>query len=191
MCNFVFCFFSFSRSFTGRLNKQDPISYITSYAGGSIVLLDKYLQNPSYSEFFGAEIFQGLYKNLDEIGLVDVPTFHHLEFGYSNGVLVGNTYTSFKTYIHDFGYLGLVVIQIIEAVFYTIFYEKIKKEKHCEKISLTLVLYAILMQPLFLHSISEQLIRTYLCFNTIVLIVLLYIVKWFYTKVRVVYGRYR
>ena len=100
----------------------------------------------------------------------------HKEFRYSNGILLGNVYTSFRAFHHDFGFTGIIIFQVIEGFFYSIYYEKMKRLKNKSGISATFILYGMLMMPLFEHAIQEQLFSNYLCLNTFILLFLTIII---------------
>jgi oligosaccharide repeat unit polymerase len=177
-CLFLW-FFSFARHFVGRLNETDLMSYITQYAGSSIQLLDLFIQSPEESKIFAQETFAGLHRNLSKVGLTDSKIMLS-EFRESNGILIGNIYTTFRAYYQDFGILGIIIFQYIQAQLYTRWYEKLKHEPQISKFSISLVLYGMLMLPLFEHSIHEQLFSNYFCLNTLTLALIYYVLGRFF-----------
>ncbi len=170
--------FSSVRGLVGRQNESDTLDYITSYGGGSIELLDLYLQEPIYAEKFGEETFYALTNTLSKFGITEKnDTIPHLEFRYSStGILIGNVYTAFRKYIHDFGYWGVFIFQMILAMFYTIFYYKTTgNNKNKSAYDLKIQYYSIMIVPLFMHSIQEQIFSSYFTLNTLVLMFLVWI----------------
>lgn len=164
-------FFNFIKTFVGRLNGSDPLRYITSYAGGSIQLFDMYLKKPgAKSEQFGQLTFFSLWQNIEKLKLASWKPAG-LEFRMSNGHLIGNLYTSIRRYYQDFGLIGNYVFQSIFAVFYAYWYRKIKKSNTQDN-GFLIIMYSMIVSPLFLHAIDDTLFSGFLCINTIVLAVI-------------------
>lgn len=176
--------FSAIRFFVGRQNESDLIDYISTYVGGSIQLFDLYLKHPEEVTSKGMETFGALYNNLAKLGFIDgKEAIMHKEFRYSNGILLGNVYTAFRAFHHDLGLFGIIFFQFIEGLFFTIYYEKIKRLKNKKTISIALVMYGILMMPLFEHAIQEQFFSNYMCLNTLVIyILILFIIAYLKPK---------
>lgn len=169
--------FSAIRYFVGRQNDSDIMEYLTAYIGGSIQLFDLYLQSPNEVDTLGLETFGAFYNNLVKLGIIDgKEQVMHMEFRYSNGILLGNVYTSFRAFHHDLGYWGIILFSAIEGFFFTYYYEKMKKLRRSQLISAPLILYGVLSMPLFEHAIQEQFFRCYFCMNTIVTYILLLLI---------------
>ena len=172
--------FYFSATLVGRKISKNLIQYVTMYCGGSIQCLDMYVKEPAKkSDIFGYETFTYFIRNLqDYLGLEldEVPTTH-LEWRKSNGVLIGNVYTSYRRWIQDFGYVGMILLQAGVALFYNIFYNKMKysKNKSSTINDIGLLTYAYLAYPLFIHSIDSifylNVFRLYFITQTITLII--------------------
>lgn len=114
----------------GRSTVKTPLGSLMTYMGGSIVGLDAYLQNPSvassYDGVWGAETFRGI--NLFLSGLLDDPKLTYtfqLEYRLINGNNIGNLYTAFRYYIHDFGIIGMIVLVAAQGLFFGAFYKRI------------------------------------------------------------------
>ena len=171
--------FYFSATLVGRKISKNLIQYVTMYCGGSIQCLDLYIEDPvEKSSIFGYETFTYLIRNLQDyagLELEEVPTTH-LEWRRSNGVLVGNVYTSYRRWIQDFGYIGMILLQAGVAIFYNVYYNKMKysKNKSSTVNDLALLTYAYLAYPLFIHSIDSifylNVFRVYFITQTITLI---------------------
>lgn len=155
-----FLLFGATRMLFGRIDDNTSImENVTYYAGNSIEALDAFLQNPIEPLEFGEELFRGFRVRLSKYGILNEPikASANLEFRYnSSGVLVGNVYTSYRKYIHDFGYVGILIFTIISSLFYSIWYEKINKRKLKKGIDLNFLFYAwFVAENLFRHSIQE------------------------------------
>jgi len=183
---FFLVLFVLSRSLVGRGNTKDPVYYITFYAGGSIQLLDLYLQSPTYATYFAEEVLLGLRQKLNRLGLnVQSKQIGHLEFRSSNSTNIGNVYTAYRRYIHDFGYFGVVFFQIFNAMIFGIWYEKIKNRNVKPNIDLSVVLFAYLFVFLCKHSINEAIWAN--IFNLPKLIIFLVLWKFYFIKLNVKY----
>ena len=184
-----FMFFVLTKSFVGRTDDMNGLYYISFYAGGSIELLDIYLRNPTYSTFFGEEIFRGFREILAKFGLTTQSGIIHMEFGRTaNGVSVGNIYTSYRKYIHDFGFGSIFIFQFVEALIFSIWYEKIKKRELKVGIDMSLLFYAYFNTSLFRHSIQETFFSSYIP-GFIVTGLFMYIWIYYFTKIKFTNGK--
>ena len=138
------------------------VDYITMYAGGSIANLDSYLKrddNP-HSEIVGIETFSSLSRRLYQIGLIKTdktPTVH-LGWRYVNGRNLGNVYTSYRRWINDFGYIGMFILNAIEAAFFSVIYNLLKHKRIKNKIPI--IIYSYLFYTLVLHSVDSVFYNT-------------------------------
>lgn len=177
--------FSFIRSLVGRLNEMDPLSYITSYAGGSIQLLDLYLKNPlSTTSGWGAETFAALHNNLAKFGIGQNIILHQ-EFRESNGILLGNIYTGLRKYYQDFGFSGVIIFQSLLAIIFSIGYYRLKLIKNNEKFDLAILIYIYFVPVIFMNSIQEMFFSSYFCFNSIVIICMIWIFYHIFVKCKI------
>ena len=153
----LFSFYSAS-SLIGRdtLN-NNMVEYMTMYGGGSIQLFDMYLQNPTQQgEVRGLETFWGEYRFLDDYHIIQLkkkPT-GSLEWRKSNGYDIGNVYTAYRRWIHDFGIVGCTIILLVVGLFYNIVYNILKYKKENNKYNLLLLFYAYMYYHLILISID-------------------------------------
>lgn len=159
--------FDFIKTFVGRLNGLDPIRYITGYAGGSIELFDLYLKgNTVKSQQFGQLTFYSLWQNIEKMKL-GIWQQTGLEFRISNGHLIGNLYTSIRRYYQDFGIVGNYLLQSVMALFYAGWYRMIKKNRKYDN-AYSIIMYCMIVSPLFLHAIDDTFFSGFLCINTVV-----------------------
>lgn len=150
--------FSALREVVGRQNDSDLLSYVTSYAGGSIQLFDMYLSDPAApNTLFGQETFRGIWSALiRHVDIADAFSWQ-LEFRSSNGVIIGNVYTAFRYWIHDFGYFGAAVILLFYAIFYSQFYSHLVNHSN-EKLSYLITIYAFIFSGLVMLPIQDVLL---------------------------------
>lgn len=167
--------FSGMRSLVGRLNTADPMTYISSYTGGSIELLDLYVRDDGLeakSDVFGEETFFALRSDL---GLVDGSP--HLEFRYSTtGILAGNVYTSFRKYLHDFGILGMLVIAYVLGLFFTWWYLRTRSRVIRDPSDHRLIYFAYFYVPIVKSFVQEETLSMYFCMNSLVMLFLFWLV---------------
>lgn len=115
-------FLSFGRS--GSIRLKD---YIGIYLGAPLANLDAYLQNGHFggSSPFGRMTFFCWYTYIGyKFGITDWMYTFDLPFQMRNGFDMGNVYTTFYSYIYDFGYIGMVLLVIAMAVISQVCYEK-------------------------------------------------------------------
>lgn len=149
--------FYYSKAIVGRgasdISINDVIPYLTLYGGGSIPLLDMFLQNPlPGSDVFGKETFYSLNIQLIRIGILNIePYIPHLEFRQSStGVGLGNIYTAYRSYLYDFGFIGLTLLPVIFSVIVNFWYYK---SLHIySKINFLLIFYSLIFYLIFLDS---------------------------------------
>ena len=162
VCGFSILFlFSASRALVGRKDQTDPVYYITRYAGGSIELFDLFLQDKKMMNdkaIFGKETLAPLMNFLGK--KMNIPQWvyiHHLEFRSHNGARLGNVYGAFRYYIHDFGYVGFVVLTILSSVFHNRLYKYVRSLKtvSSDGFDWVVFVYMFFAPALFMHSIAD------------------------------------
>ncbi len=148
--------FYISKVIVGRgindISLHNFVPYITMYAGGPIQLLDMFLVNPIVqSDIWGKETFYSLNFFLARVGLVNFePYIVHLEFRNAiTGAFLGNIYTAYRSYIYDFGFIGLTILPLIfSLITNSIYYKKI----YCgisKNIDFGILIYGILSLAIF------------------------------------------
>jgi len=173
----IIVLFSQLRSLVGRKNEAGIIEYVSGYFGGSIQLLDMFLKNPiKSSEVFGKETFYGINRTLAKFGIVESYKMH-LEFRASNGIIIGNVYTSFRNFYYDFGFNGVIILQMVLAIFWSIYYKKIKKQADLSRFDLSLIIYCMFIDKLFLHSYRDTFFSTVITISTITILIYMWFIK--------------
>lgn len=143
---------------TGTLSVWDMLSI---YTGSSIPGLNIFLNDfiPD-NHFWGSESFHSLYSTLNMVGFNLPNDTIHLEFvDFSNGYST-NIYTSLRSYIYDFGYLGMFLVQFINGVFFSLFYVNIKSRKKINY--LFIIVYGYLNYGLAIQGIEEDFLRSFM-----------------------------
>ena len=151
-------FFFGVRNVVGHSSNQinDPMEYITQYVGGSIQLLDMYVQQPlnEADAGWGEESFSSIYKTIVQLQ-GQTPPKRHMEFRTSNGVMIGNIYTAVRKYYHDFSTVGVIVLCSIFGLFFGLMYRKLQQERVRKLMSYRLCLYCFIVHCTFYFPLDD------------------------------------
>ena len=179
---FTLYLFSASRVLVGRSSEDGMISYISKYFGGSIQLFDAYVKNPiPKSQIFGKEIFYGINKFLNQIGVINANYTLHLEFRSPNGVGLGNVYTAFRRMYQDFSFIGLIILNSIHGIVMGLWYKRIYSSPKV-KFGLNLILYFMVLHTVVLMPFSDFFFSTFLSINYINIIIYIIIIIFVFKK---------
>lgn len=179
----------------GRNYDGNPIYYITSYMGGSVPLLDLFLQDPVHHNIWGYETFPSILSFLGR--RFDIDAFKSIlvnkEFRSMNFYSIGNVYTAFRAYISDFGFLGMGILTIIHSTFYSYFYNKInRKIIRFGRIDLSLLVYMYFVHAIYLFSIDDRFYMDLCSINTIKMIIIFAVLCKFLTcRIDIQHGKIR
>lgn len=156
----------------GRSISEEPLDYITHYIGFSMPLFSDYLKSPSSdSPLFGCETFVGLYNFLGRnFGITEFMHTYHLEWRMYQGVSLGNVYTAFRYWLHDFGVHGMILVSIFYGVFYSACYEGAKHCKQTRLFNYSLLLYSYIAYGVFMIPLMDCLCATELVPTTILVL---------------------
>lgn len=181
-------------------NMMNIWKYIFIYTGAPIVNLDTFLQNTSIrmlggdTTFFGEHTFYTGYAYLDKwfkfsfSGKVD--SLGGFTFS-SNGIEIGNVYTTYNAFAYDFGYLGVFPLIFIVALYYTKAYKRILRNNCSTKsIDMDMFIYAYLFNDLIMLAFSNRFYGTVLDAPFLKLIVVTCFFKWMIFDKKVIIGKY-
>lgn len=169
--------FSQTRTLVGRTNDSSFISYISSYFGGSIELLDLYMRNPiRETKIIGKESFYALNSTLSKLGIVEQYRMH-LEFRSSNGIVIGNVYTALRCFYHDFGMMGVISLQLLLSIIWTCWYKRIKRNNCIYKFDSSMLFYCMFINCLFLNSYRDNFFSSTVSLSTITMIIYFIVIK--------------
>lgn len=180
LCIFFIFFFLFGYV-TGKSQGTKLFDMISVYTGMSIPSFDHWLNKAKdISVVFGEETLYGVTSVLRRLGLTNLKeTVRHLEF-VDFGSSTGNVYTCLRRYINDYGYIGMILIQTAVGAFYSLFYNNLKRGR---AFGILLIFYGILAYPLFMQSIDELILSSYLSTSYLYLTVYILLVYGILTKV--------
>lgn len=177
-------FFYWIRGLVGRSSNQTILDYVSSYFGGSIELFDLYVKEykGATSVHFGNTTFASVYKYFNKFIGTNINLNTINEFRRStNGILIGNVYTTFRFYLQDFGYFGLLFLSFLSSIVYSIlYYTALLSKSHIKK-----VIYAYLFYAIVLHSYSEQFFSVYLSVDIWMIVIFVGLMYSFFTKVKI------
>lgn len=123
-------FFYFIAELAGRKMDATFVEYITSYSGTQIPNFDLFIREQLFVQSdFPGETLYSLLQWLRRYGLTQIPIISiHKEFRTVDFYDLGNTYTAFRDYYHDFGLFGVIAFHSAFSFFTSILYEKGKKK---------------------------------------------------------------
>lgn len=114
----------------GRSGSLSFFEYLSIYLGAPISNLNHYLQleNLGGSIPFGRMTFYCLYTYIGlKFGITEWQYNFDLPFLSSNGFSMGNVYTTYYSFLYDFGYVGLIVLVVVMATISQFVYEKARR----------------------------------------------------------------
>lgn len=181
-----YIFFALKRT-VGRLNETTLLYYISYYVGGSVELLDLFLKSPvAPSEIWGKETFYGIYSFIGpRSGNPNLVYTIHKEYRASNGIVIGNVYTMFRSYIYDFGFTGMIILVILFSLIITLCYIRCKTYKKYKKIDGRLLVYGFLMHTVVLSFFAEQFYGTVISFTMIKNLIFMGLSYIYFAKIRI------
>lgn len=154
----------------GRQIDSGPFDYIASYIGYAIILFGKFVEEgaANTSQFFGSETFVGMYNFIgNHFGVDEFVYTYHLEWRYLGSVSMGNVYTAYRYWLHDFGIGGMMLVACLYGVFFSVFYEKAKRYVPrigaagiSSPFNLPLMMYSYFAYGMFLIPICDCVLAT-------------------------------
>lgn len=154
--------FYFAGYLTGKSNSFRINEIILVYAGGPIYGLDYYLDNFINTPTDGLLTFSSWHFLLENLG-IDSGT---INFGYAIGTaessyypiipehgLWGNVYTVLMPWIHDYGFIGMLVASFIVSSILSYFAAKVTASKHNYELKLSII--SVMLIPLMMSSIAD------------------------------------
>jgi len=159
---------------TGRKSEVNFVDYITFYFGASIPTLNIYIYEPmDEPTFFGEETFRGIQNVLYKLKLSDYiqPISKEWEHFYNEDgkKMSSNIYTSGKRYYHDFGLMGVIILQFINGMIMGLLYFLAKNKKHI----MLIIFYAMYVYIIIDQVRDEYLFSTFVHANTFLKLLIL------------------
>ena len=141
---FVVLFFSV-RNLVGRNDSRSLLYVITHYFGVPIAGLNEFLKNPTSSSIWGKETFAGINNYIgNHFNRQELIYSTQKEFRNIHGINIGNVYTAFRSYVHDFGFEGMIFLTSVESSVMSICYYKLKKSVSNKIVDIRLLLFPLI-----------------------------------------------
>ena len=185
--------FIFVMDYLGRQEIHMIGKYLANYIGAQIYNLDAYLSyNYKTSVIFGQETFQPIILTISKIlGIAEWSNYKlDLPFIYANsktlGIInLGNVYTTFYAYIHDFGFLGIIFFPFTIGFISRIAYKIIKYDENTTKVTIPIIVYSNIAYALVFSYFSNKFFELIITPNMIKKIIFTYIILIYLYKIKV------
>lgn len=188
-----FIVFYLSKELVGRVSDENFFEYITRYTGGSIQLLDMYMQGTKayYNGIIGTETFPGLITSLTKLGILHISVMKTLEFRTTiTGIYLGNIYTGLRRFYNDFGWSGVFMCQFLMGFILESIYRKIRCAKeYNSKWSLLVLIYSYLCSAAVQQAMEDVFYISMISVGFIIQIIILFVMFRFITQVKSCYRR--
>ena len=109
----------------------------------------------------GEETFYNLISNLDSMGITNFNIrgrlTGHLEFRHENEVMIGNVYTAYRRWLHDFGIFGMFLLNAIVAIVVNTIYSMLRYHRFKSKKikDITAILFSYISYVIYMHPIGD------------------------------------
>ena len=134
------------------------INYIAGYCGAQIKNLDIFLQEPiPASEIWGSQTFINIINWVGpKVGILRKQYRLYLPFRRVNNINLGNVATTFMSFYYDFGFIGVIILTMIMALFTQILYESIKRIKLKKIPSISVIVYGYVFSSIVFSFFSNK-----------------------------------
>ena len=184
----------------GRTNDdffdRDMMLYVwdnlSIYIGAPLKLLDLYLYT-DYTDVsnmpLGFATFQNIYSWIAlKLNIINWQVTNlGLEFRTDNFVFLGNVYTTFRPFMMDFGFIGVIVFTSFMGAFSAIFYYLIKYKRSLwnrSNIDYYTIFYGYLFYQILFSFFANRFYNNIFSFNMIKTIILCFIFEYIFIKSR-------
>ena len=180
--------FWFSRELVGRMSKDnDLMGYITRYFGGGAALFELYLNDKSMIHDGAIETFSGLITSINKLGFSFSARASH-EFRTASGIIIGNAYSALRNYYHDYGIIGVTVLNFLLAIIFSSVYYKLKSCSYITyKKAFSVILYASLIYTVFFQFFTDYFFAR-ISVGFVIEILIMRICFWFTIKLKIIFG---
>lgn len=182
--------FLYVATFIGRNEIVNVQRYITNYIGAQLYNLNYHItSNIPKSEIFGQETFYYLNKTIAHwVGneewsnyALDLPSV------YSRYGSLGNVCTTFYAYLHDFGYIGIVVLPFISGWISQTIYRKAKIDACTteQTFCLSLVVYSYVAYMLVFSFFSNKFYELFVSISMLKMLFWTLVVSYFLFGIKI------
>lgn len=151
----IFSYFFIAGKLAGKIDPNEGLNNIAIYLSGGIGAFDNVYKNLTFtSDLFGQQTFRIIYKALNVIPLFDFETQNTISATiYGTGGFRTNVYTANLNFMADFGYMGVILCNMLIGMFHGFLYNKSKNEIDA---GVWTVLNAFFMMPLVSYLNAEK-----------------------------------
>ena len=150
------------------------------YLSGGVRNLDQFLKAPTVApSVFGEETFVTLHKNLYISSGIGHNVVRFLEFRTINGKNIGNIYTSYRRFYHDFGLIGIFIFPLLEGIIISSLYYGINRSYNNNKINFREVLYCYLSYTTMYMVIDDTFYSTWISISGLKQLIILFFAYFF------------
>lgn len=154
-------------------NERNIEDQIALYTSSSVYALDSYIKQGRNDSNDNSETLYSFYSLLRRAGFDTDMKENDIALGFEYfGNVKTNIYTSFKRYLHDYGILGLLFIQVLLGYFYNAYFYHVISNNSSHFLSI--IYCAIIYAPTF-SSIEERFFINVLSLRSILLYFCIYI----------------
>lgn len=170
----------------GEFSFYNFVYHISEYLGCSLPLLDNFLITTDIfsirEEIMGNETMHSIITQLIKFNVIDCELYNiNLEF--RPNVHSGNIYTAMRSYIHDFGIFGIILLPIIYAAIANSIYYLSNKYLRTVTIPVLLILYAKLSYPIFTDFVRCYFFQSFFDINMIVICFGVFVARNLFIKI--------
>ena len=142
----------------GRKVTTSNSYYLAIYCGAEIKNLDTFLQEYDLNYYTNRNnmTFRTFIIWFSQKTDNPVTYKYDLPFRYVDGNNLGNVYTTFSSYIYDYGYKGMIILIMIMATIIEIIYEKSKRSILKDKPNIMILIYGYMFSSIILAFYSNK-----------------------------------
>lgn len=169
--------FVFLGQFTNKSDMNMFFDSIAGYAASPVMAMDVKINQYGLgiqAEYFGETTLVGTFSTVNHILGTEIPSSRLLEFVYYNSSYdETNVYTSLYRYIHDYGFLGMLICQFLFGIIISIAYVKTK----INNTPTAIILYSYYIYIVFLQCFDEEFLTTLFAPHTIMMFTFLWVIS--------------
>ena len=170
----------------GRSSSRSFSEYLSIYLSAQLKNLDIFIRKG----FFGCDIsnWQTLISLVNYIGRHFNPRWVHTydqPFMRVNGKSLGNVYTIFYWYLHDGGYIAVIIFLSILAVTSQYFFQRAAYKRQKDSLNMNVIIYSYLFYAIVLSFFCERYFMSLFSMSFVQMIICLWMLKVFFIKLRV------
>ncbi|MGN0351043.1 MAG: O-antigen polymerase [Roseburia sp.] len=169
--------FTKTAEFVGRrVAERHVLTYISTYFCGGLYAFNLHVNEPARNYVWGQSSFADIYQFLNKLNIVPdswVASYHSFE-------LYGNTVTMFGRWYEDFGTIGVCIMTVLVASFFSIlFYKYIYPTPKSQNLHLSKIVYGKLVIALVWAGYDDRIRALFSVTNVLYLVFIVMIFKFF------------